>query len=55
MVGDGEGRQKAADQQEDQASLADIQPPRKFQVGGPFRALHFAEIIQAQKGGRSFP
>ena len=32
MVGDGEGRQKAADQQEDQASLADIQPPRKFQV-----------------------
>lgn len=55
MVGDGEGRQKAADQQEDQASIADIQPPRKLQVGGPFGALPFAETVQAQKGGSSLP
>ena len=53
MVGDRGGRQKAADKQEDQASLAppvnvpkkgaDTEHTRKFQVGGPFGALHFVE------------
>lgn len=58
MVGDKEGRQKAMDQQEDQASLAqsgtilgkeeaDLELLENFKWEGTSRALHFAERKQA--------